>query len=205
MHCYELTTFTVPVATNAEALPAIRDFVQSPAALGTLLGCWYSELGALNEITVLRRYADANERQAEFQRVLLGGKPYGLENLLVAMRSETYALFPFLPEIEPGEHGPFYEFRTYNLKPSGVAPTIAAWEAIIAERSKLSPLLGALYALDGTTPRFLHIWPWKSLDERLKIRAASVEQGVWPPKGGPAQLKEMRSSIFLPAAFSPLK
>ena len=62
-----------------------------------------------------------------------------------------------------------------------------------------------MYALDGT-PRIVSIWPYKSLNERSEIRAQSVSDGIWPPKGGPQWLThEMQSMIALPTAVSPLK
>jgi len=61
-----------------------------------------------------------------------------------------------------------------------------------------------MYALEGA-PRFTHIWPFASLDARAKARADSVAAGAWPPKNGPAWLTgDMRSTVALPAPFSPL-
>ena len=118
---------------------------------------------------------------------------------------DTYAPFPFLPAIERGSQGPFYEVRVYGVKPSGLAATIEAWRHAVGPRSQISPLVIAMYALDGVTPRFMNIWAYKSLDERQKARSAAVEAGVWPPKGGPANLTTLQSSFFLPADFSPLR
>src|SRR3546814_4287677 len=42
----------------------------------------------------------------------------------------------------------------------------------------LSHLVGAMYALDGTTPRFLNIWPYASLNDRSRIRGEAVAQGI---------------------------
>ena len=85
-------------------------------------------------------------------------------------------------------------------------PTDQAWPYYglrIPARVKLSPLVIAMYALDGP-PRFTHIWPFVSLDARAAIRADSVKQGIWPPKGGPAWLTgEMQSTIALPTAIPP--
>ena len=51
----------------------------------------------------------------------------------------------------------------------------------------------------------MHIWPYRPLDERQRVRAVAVAKGVWPPVGGPAHLTTMSSTIYLPAAFSPLR
>jgi hypothetical protein len=62
-----------------------------------------------------------------------------------------------------------------------------------------------MYSLDGTVPRFLNIWAYAGVDERSRIRAEAVKDGVWPPKGGPAHLTTMESTIYVPAPFSPLR
>ena len=69
------------------------------------------------------------------------------------MDFDSYAPFPFLPSVKPGKYGAVYEIRTYKLKHGGVPNTIAAWRPPSPERIKLSPLVIAMYALDGP-PRF---------------------------------------------------
>ena len=86
-----------------------------------------------------------------------------------------------------------------------IEPTIEAWKAAVPQRVKYSPLTIAMYAVDGA-PRFTHIWPYKGLDDRAAVRAKTVAEGVWPPKGGPAWLtSDMRSTIGLPMPISPLR
>jgi hypothetical protein len=124
----------------------------------------------------------------------------------MAVAIDHFALFPFLPPIAPGKFGPVYEVRLYHLKPSsGLAPTIEAWRAAVGPRSEVSPLTAAMYAPGGPGPRFMHIWPYTSLDERMRLRAEAVARKVWPPVGGPPHLATMTSTIFLPAPFSPLQ
>ena len=78
------------------------------------------------------------------------------------------------------------------------------WKTAVPNRSKLSPLLAAMYSLGGRMPRFMHIWPYSSLDERQRIRGEAVRTGVWPPPGGPDQLVSQVADVFLPASFSPI-
>ena len=66
-------------------------------------------------------------------------------------------------------------------------PTLARWEAAMPAREPMSHLVINMYALDGP-PRITHIWPYAGVDERLAIRANSVTDGIWPPKGGPEQI-----------------
>ncbi|WGD49417.1 NIPSNAP family protein [Bradyrhizobium sp. CB1650] len=201
---YEIATLTVKLGTAAKAVAGIGEYVAASEAKGTLLGCWASEIGDLNQLLVLRSFADQDEWRGERERTLRTTNPFNAGEAIAQMAFDTYAPFPFLPPVTTGKYGSVYEIRTYRLKHGGVPPTIAAWEAAMPERGKLSPLSIAMYALDGP-PRFTHIWPFASLDARAAVRADSVARGVWPPKGGPDWLTgDMRSIIALPTAISPL-
>ncbi|SFJ29160.1 NIPSNAP protein [Bosea sp. OK403] len=201
---YEIATLTVKLGKAASVVAGIDAYVKAPEAKGTLLGCWTSEIGALNEIFVLRGFADDAELQAERLRALDTTNPFSAGDDIARLQFDSYAPFPFLPPVQPAKLGKVYEIRTYKLKHGGVPATIAAWEAAVPERVKLSPLVIAMHALDGP-PRFTHIWPFASLDARASVRADSVAKGIWPPKGGPEWLTgEMHSTIALPTAISPL-
>jgi hypothetical protein len=201
---YEIATLRIGLGTLGAVTAAIEASTRGGGAAGTLLGCFVSEIGALNEVLVLRGFPDAAALDAERSRRQGDTSPFGCGEALQAITFEAYAPFPFLPPVRPGAYGGVYEIRTYRLKPGGVAPTIAAWEAAVPARVKLSPLALALYALDGPE-RFTHLWPFADLNARAAIRADAVAQGIWPPKGGPAWLTgDMRATIALPTAFSPL-
>jgi hypothetical protein len=201
---YELATLTVRLGSAAKAVAAIDAYMKDGKGEGALLGCWSTEIGALNQLIVLRSFSDLAELAAERWRTLATTNPFNCGEALTRLSCESYAPFPFLPPVKTGKFGSVYEIRTYALKLGGVPPTIAAWEAAIPERTKISPLVIAMYALDGP-PRITHIWPYASLDARAAVRADSVAKGVWPPKGGPDWLTgEMLSTIGLPTAISPL-
>lgn len=201
---YEITTLTIAFGAAPKILAGIDARTQAAGADGVLVGCWVSEIGDLNQIILLRSYPDFPSLQAERLALQSDVDPFeggeGLRNL----QFETYHAFPWMAPPTPGKFGSVYEIRTYRLKKGGVPPTVAAWRAAMPERGKFSPLTIALIALDGE-PRFTHIWPYESLDHRAKARAGSVAAGAWPPKGGPDWLTgDMRSTIALPAAISPL-
>lgn len=206
MKYFELITFTVRVATHGKAVEKVKEALQSDGVGGQLFGCWYSELGTLNQVAVLRGFASLEDRQSERNRLLLDGNPLGVEEFMTGMEIEDYTLFPFLDGITPGDFGPFYELRVYNVRPSGLQATLDGWANAVPSRTThdYSPLTAAFYATNGATPRIMHIWPYRTLEERLEVRTRTVKEGVWPPKGGPAQLLDMQSTIYLPADFSPL-
>jgi hypothetical protein len=172
-----------------------------------LVGCWASEIGPLNQIAVLRGFVDEASRQAERERYLSSADAFGIEAYLTDMRVENYTLFPFIQPLPAGRHGPFYELRVYDLVPSGLAPTLKGWEKAVGPRTgaQYSTVYAAFYATDGQLPRYLHIWPYASLEQRLDVRTRAVQDGVWPPENSGPQLRDMHSTIYLPASFSPLQ
>ncbi|HSC84305.1 MAG TPA: NIPSNAP family protein [Pseudomonas sp.] len=206
MRLFELLTFTVRVRTPALAMARIQQALAEEEVGGTLMGCWYSDIGPLNQIALLRGYPDEAARQAERERYLLAHNAFGIEDLLLDMHCENYSLFPFLQPLAAGKHGPLYEFRVYDLVPSGLMPTLQGWEKAVGPRTgaDYSAVYAAFYATDGKLPRYLHIWPYQSLEQRADVRARAVDDGVWPPENSGPQLRHMHSTIYLPASFSPL-
>ncbi|KAB0495855.1 NIPSNAP family protein [Pseudomonas vancouverensis] len=207
MRLFELITFTVRVRTVAQALARVETALQDPQVGGVLMGCWASEIGQLNQISLLRGYGDEQQRQAERERFLLDGQAFGINEFITDLRIENYTLFPFLEPLSAGRHGPFYELRVYDLVSSGLQPTLVGWKKAIEARTaeQYSPVYAAFYATDGSLPRYLHIWPWATLEQRLQVRTQAVADGVWPPENSGPQLRDMASTIYLPANFSPLQ
>jgi hypothetical protein len=206
MILYELITFTVRVRTTATVMARLEQSLDDAVQGCSLIGCWTSEIGPLNQVAVLRGFCDERSRQSERERYLLARDAFGIEAFMTDMQVENYTLFPFLKPLPLGAHGPFYELRVYNLVPSGLGPTLDGWESAIGARTgeDYSPVYAAFYATDGRTPRYLHIWPYRSLEQRLEVRTRAVNDEVWPPENSGPQLRDMHSTIYLPAAFSPL-
>jgi hypothetical protein len=200
---YDIVTIGVRPGAAAEALRRIGP--AAPRREGaSLLGFWTTEHGLLNQLISLWARGGPPEgapgdtlHGAEWLRALGG--------LLTDVSCERFAPFPYLPEVRPGRFGPYYELRSYRLKPGMAQPTIDLWQGYVDGRAKLSPLTAALYPLGGALQRYVHIWPYESLDQRLKLRALAVERGLWPPPGGVDLLTAQESWIMLPAAFSPLQ
>lgn len=206
---YELATMTLPFGSAGQAATNVQAFATAADAQGELLGCWFTDIGTLNQMIVLRGFNDLAALHAERRRTQLSASPFGCGEIFQSLEQHSYQGFawrkPVRPSAESGITGPVYEIRTYGIKPGGVQPTIDLWEKYVPPREKLSPCVGAMLALDGPL-RFTNIWAYPSLDARSKARADAVAQGIWPPKGGPAHLTTaMISTIALPTAVSPLK
>ena len=206
---YELATMTLPFGTAGNAATQVQAFSSAADAKGELLGCWFTDIGVLNQMVVLRGFASLADLLAERDRTQKSSSPFGCGDVYQSLEQHSYQGFPWMkpvrPSAESGITGPVYEIRTYGIKPGGVQPTIDLWEQYVPPREKLSPCVVAMVALDGPL-RFTNIWAYPTLDARSKARADAVAQGIWPPKGGPAHLTTaMVSTIALPSAVSPLK
>ncbi|KAA9148182.1 NIPSNAP family protein [Amycolatopsis acidicola] len=199
---YELATLSLRLRSVPRALSGIE--AATTKAPGTLLGCWETEIGEIiTRLLVLRGFESAEELAEERRRQLFSADPFGIGEDLTGMRLETYEKFPFLPDVRPGKYGSVYEFRTYELKMGGLAPTMEGWREAVPERTRMYPLTITMYALDGV-PRITHIWPFPDLNARLDIRRESYERGIWPPRNGPESIDRATSTIALPTAISPL-
>ena len=194
---YELTTLAFPLLSTSEVARAARTWVAMPEAAGSLLGCWRTEIGPLGRLLILRRFDDAGALQTERQRALSSANPFNAGGVITGLEMDSYSPFPFLPPAR-ATHDAVYEVRTYKLKPGGLPPTLAGWEAAIAPaRDYTAHLRINMYALDGP-PRITHIWGFDSLAQRASLRAAAYGAGIWPPKGGPENIQEATSTIVLP-------
>lgn len=200
----ELATLSCPLLALGKAAEGAYAWVGDGEAKGELLGCWRTEFGALGRLIVLRRFETPEDMTTERRRALLSANPFNAGSVVTALEMDSYAPFSFLPPIRTGDRGGVYEFRTYRLKPGGLAPTLAGWEeAIQPAREYTDHLVTNMYALDGE-PRVTHIWAFGSLEQRAGLRSRAYGAGVWPPKGGPEQILAATSTIALPHGPSPL-
>jgi hypothetical protein len=179
---YELTTLAFPLLSASEVAKAARDWVSMPDAVGALLGCWRTEIGPLGRMLILRRFDDASALQRERNRALSSANPFNAGGVITALEMDSYMPFPFLPPAQAATHDVVYEFRTYKLKPGGLPPTLAGWEAAIAPaRDYTAHLMINMYALDGP-PRITHVWGFDSLAQRASLRAAALAAEGRPGK-----------------------
>ena len=95
-----------------------------------------------------------------------------------------------------------YEVRTYDLKPHSVAEVEKRFGEAYEFRKKLSPLAAFWHTEIGPLNQIIHVWPYKDMAERERIRTEAAASGNWPPKIGEFVLN-MRTEIFIPFAFSP--
>jgi hypothetical protein len=100
--------------------------------------------------------------------------------------------------------GNVYEMRIYTYAPGDIPAVIKGWSEAIAEREKLSPLAACWYSELGALNQWVHVWAYKDLNERTRVRAESRQGGKWPAQTGVRPIRQ-ENKLLIPAAFSPLQ
>ncbi|MCX8506427.1 MAG: NIPSNAP family protein [Alphaproteobacteria bacterium] len=209
---YEIGQFLGRTGSVGTMTTALRDYFLRNEGGGRLFGVFIGEIGELNKIYSLRGFPDMASFTAERDRVVALRDPFGIGKYLHHFDLAAHQKFDFLPDVasffaagaSEAKLGPLYEIRTYSFQTGGQPIWTESLRDRIAERVKLSPLLGAFYRLDGR-PGFTHFWPYESFEKRMEIRRAAVASGGWPPLKVDIAIDHMESNIALPADFSPLK
>jgi hypothetical protein len=208
---YEVRTYDLKPASVGEFEKRFGEAYEKRKKHSELFAFWHTEVGPLNQVIHVWPYKDLMEREkirADAQKD--GTWPPKTAEFIVAQRSDIFLPFAMSPQTTPGKLGPYYEMRIYTLAPGGLPNIEKAWQHALPGRLKFGPLAAVWYSELGGINKFMHIWPYPSLDARADIRKRAQEAGAGPPSaqkaGTPAYtLIQQENKILLPAAFSPLQ
>lgn len=210
---YEVRTYDIEPHSLAEVEKRFGEAYETRRKYSELAAFWHTEIGPLNQIIHIWPYKDLAERdRIRAAAVKDPAWPPKIKEFLLAQRTDIMVPFAISPEMKPGNLGPYFEMRTYTYAPGELPKIMKAWERALPERVKLSPVAAVWYSELGALNKFVHIWPYKTLEERIEIRKKGLAAGVWPPsiiakKEGLAEyrLLAQENKIVMPSAFSPLK
>ncbi|MBI3044887.1 MAG: NIPSNAP family protein [Betaproteobacteria bacterium] len=212
---YEVRTYDLKPHSLPEVEKRFAEAYETRKKFSQLAAFWHTEIGPLNQIIHVWPYKDLEERGRIRDTAVKEGAgkwPPKTAEFLARQRSEIFMQFSFSPEIKPGKQGPFFEMRVYTYAAGQLGNLTKAWEAAIPNRLKHGPATAIWYSELGGLNQFVHIWPYKSLDERWAMRNKLRETGEWPPSvvakklGLPDyHLVQQENKIVMPSAFSPLQ
>jgi hypothetical protein len=207
---YEMRTYDLKPRSLPEVLKRFGEAYQKRKELSPLAAFWYTEIGPLNQIVHVWPYQDLEERgRIRAAAVAAGGWPPKTGEFILDMRSEIMIPWPHSPLLPAGSHGPYFEMRTYTLNPGDQATVQRVWEKPLQARLKYSPLIAQWFSELGGLNKFVHIWPYRTLDERMQIRRKAIDAGIWPPSPAPGEkgytTVRQETKILLAAPFSPLQ
>ena len=206
---YEVRTYTLKPGTTAEfesRFEKRHPYREKHSKLGAF---WHSDIGPLNQVIHVWEYNDLNHRATareaankdrDLQR-LPGGREF-----VVEQQSEIVFPAPFMRPLGSRSYGNgnIYEMRTYTYEPGGIPEVLKAWAPAIPHREEYSPLAACWYTEFGGLNRFTHVWVYKDLNERARVRAESRGGPHWPPKT-PVRPVRQENKILIPASFSAVK
>jgi hypothetical protein len=196
---YEVRTYRLKPHTQHVVVQRFGEAYEKRKKYSELAAFFTTEIGPLNQIIHIWPYKDLNERaKIRAESVKDGTWPPKIAEFCEEQLSEIFVPFDITPEFKPGKHGPIYEWRSYTLVTGMLPKVISNWSAAVPERAKRSPLAMAMSTDLGPLNKFVHIWPYKDLNERAAVRGQAAKDGIWPPKGG-------ENKICIPAPFSPMQ
>ena len=211
---YEVRTYDLKPHSVAEVEKRFGEAYEHRKKHSLLAAFWHTEIGPLNQIIHVWGYKDLAERATIRAAAVKDGTwPPKTSEFIVSMRSEIMIPFSFSPELKPGKMGPYFEMRIYTLANGAQLPKLQAlWEKGLPERTKISPLCAAWHSELGVLNQFIHIWPYKSVDERNAVRDKAKATGMWPPSVlakttglPPYDIIKQENKIVMPSSFSPLQ
>ena len=204
---FEMRTYLMKPGSIPEVEKRWGAGIDARAKLSRFGGLWRSEVGTLNQIIHVWPYKDLNERGAiRAKAVETGVWPVKIQEFILEMESKILHPAPFSPAFDPGQHGGIYEFRCYTYGPGSIPKVIESWGNRIKQRTALSPLIFAGFTDIGPLNQWVHVWAYKNMGERERIRAEAVAKGVWPPPRDPSiVMLRQETMLAIPAKFSPLK
>jgi len=200
---YEIHTAALAPGRMPDVLERTLEALPARLEVSPLAAFWRSEIGALNRTVMVWPYRDMAHRAAVLASLgEVPGWPPDTSALLASEQVEIGTPAPFLAPLTTCPSDGVFEVRTYTFRPGTIPNVLDVWSRMVPDRVRLSPLVACWYTDIGVRHRFTHVWWYRSLDERMRVRAEAVQQGIWPPPTQEWRISE-ESSIVLPVPFAP--
>ena len=206
---YEVRTYTLRPGSVAEFEERYAKRLPLREQHSKLGAFWHTEVGTLNQVIHVYPYEDMQQRtavrEAMAQDTARAQIPGGRE-FIVAQETEIVIPAPFMHPLGSRDYGTgnLYEMRSYTFAPGDIPKVLDGWAKAIEAREQYSPLAACWTSELGGLNKFVHVWVYKDLNERARIREATRKAGVWPPQTGVRPLRQ-ENKILVPTAFSPVR
>jgi hypothetical protein len=207
---YEVRTYTLRPGTVAEFEERYQRRLPLREKHSKLGAFWHTEFGPLNQVVHVYPYDDLQHRtrvRAALAQDAERNRLPGGQDLIVAQEAEIMIPAPFMHPLGSRDYGSgnVYEMRTYTYAPGDIPKVLEGWAKAIEARERFSPLAACWTSELGALNKFVHIWVYKDLNERARIREESRRPGgAWPPQTGVRPVQQ-ENKLLIPAAFSPLR
>ena len=203
---YEVRTYTLKPGSVAQFEENFAKALPHREKYSKLGGFWHTEVGPLNQVIHIWPYDDLNQR-AEIRAEAVkdpNWPPHNDPDMYVSQESEIFTPAPFMRPMGGDQAlGNIYEMRLYTYKTGSMPEVLKRWAAAIPHREEYSPLAAGMYSELGGLNKWMHVWPYKDLEERNRIRAEAGKNPNWPPPTREFLLRQ-ENKMLVPAAFSPM-
>jgi len=199
-----MRTFDLAPGMGPEFAARYASAIPQRTKISPLGAFWQTEIGPLNQAIVVWPYADLLERErARAEAAAAGVWPPNVADLVHG--EETWILHPapFMRPLQPAQLGNVYEMRMYTVQVGKMPEILKRWGAAIEDRETLSPLAAGWYTEVGRLSIWIHVWPYKDLAERARVRADARHLKNWPPPARELYTYQ-ENKILVPSDFSPL-
>ena len=210
---YEVRTYVVKPRSMPEVEKRFGEKYEQRKKYSELAAFWKTEIGPLNQFMHIWGYKDLAERATiRAAAVKDGAWPPPISEFLVSQKAEIMNQTPFSPELKPSNNGPFFEWREYTHAAGQLPIMMKNWEVALSTRTQFGPITALWYSDLGGLNKWIHVWPYKTLDQRNEVRNKAHDTGDWPPSarakkdGRPVEsLVAQENKIVTPSSFSPIK
>ena len=201
---YEVRTYDLKPGTVAQYEENFGKALPAREKYSKLAAFWHTDIGPLNQVIHVWGYESLEEREhvrAEASKA--DGWPPPSDGVILNMNSEIWTPAPFMRPMGGDQAlGNIYEMRTYTYTPGSIPELIRKWTEALPYREEFSPLAAGMYTEFGGLNRWMHVWPYKDLADRARVREEASKSPHWP-SGAPGRVKQ-ENKIMIPASFSPM-
>ena len=201
---YEVRTYDLKPGTVAQFEENFGKALPAREKYSKLAAFWHTDIGPLNQVIHVWGYESLEEREhvrAEASKA--DGWPPPSDGVILNMNSEIWTPAPFMRPMGGDQAlGDIYEMRIYTYEPGSIPELIRMWSEALPYREEFSPLAAGMYTELGGLNRWMHVWPYKDLADRARVREEASKSPHWP-SGAPGRVRQ-ENKILIPASFSPM-
>jgi len=202
---YEVRTYNLKPGTVEQFEGYFAESLPYREKHSKLAAFWHTEIGPLNQVIHVWPYDNLEERtRIRAEAIKDPHWPPRHDGFLLSSASEIFIPAPFMRPMGGDQAlGNIYEIRTYTYLPGSMPEVIRRWAESVPHREKYSPMAAGMHSELGALNKWIHIWPYKDLNERARIRAEAIKDPHWPPQTREFLVRQ-ENKIVVPAPFSPM-
>ena len=203
---YEVRTYTLKPGNVAQFEENFAKALPHREKYSKLGAFWHTDIGPLNQVIHVWPYESMDERnqiRAEASKDP-NWPPQNDPDMYVKQESEIWNPAPFMRPMGGDQAlGNIYEMRIYTYRTGSMAEVIKRWAEAVPHGEEYSPLAAAMSSELGGLNKWMHVWPYKDLEDRNRVRAEATKSPHWPPPTREFLLAQ-ENKMLVPASFSPM-